>query len=140
MNNKVYHFGYQGHKPEDLLAECRRLGAILLDIRYAPYSRWQAGWQRKSLQLLFGPDYLHVPQLGNINYKNGLPIEIADMEAGLSIVFEQLKSRPVVLMCVCREFERCHRRLVAEELEERGIAVMPLSLRLDNVPDNLTLF
>jgi hypothetical protein len=116
MSNTVYRFGYQGHKPEHLLAECQRLGALLLDIRYAPYSRH--GWHRKTLQSLFGLDYLHVPQLGNIHYKGGLPMEIADMETGLSIVFEHLQHRPVVLMCVCKEFERCH------QLERRNFYIL----------------
>lgn len=63
----VYHFGYHGHQPEELLDTISQLGAIVCDIRLAPYSRWQPGWNKKALTSLFGDAYQHVPELGNLN-------------------------------------------------------------------------
>jgi uncharacterized protein (DUF488 family) len=126
---KAYHFGYQGHKPEALLAAVEEIGAILCDLRYAPFSR-QPGWSKKSLSALLGKSYLHVPELGNINYKGeyGEGIRIADLEAGSKIVIDLLGQRPIVLMCVCRKFETCHRSYVVAELERYRIEVQSLNL------------
>jgi hypothetical protein len=124
MSNKVFTFGYQGHKPEDLLRECQRLGAVVCDIRFRPVSR-NPVWNQSRLKQMFGERYMHIGALGNRNYKGG-PIDIADMEAGLNIVLEHLQRRPVVLMCVCRDFEHCHRRLVAEKFGAYDICVESL--------------
>lgn len=124
---KVFHFGYQGHKSsEALLAAVNEIGAVLCDVRLVPYSRWQPAWNKKNLTSLFGDAYVHIPQLGNLNYKSGGPVAIADMEAGLQIVLEILEKQPVVLMCVCRNFETCHRSHVAAEFENYGVKVNDL--------------
>lgn len=127
----AYHFGYQGQSPDSLLAAVTEKGAVLCDIRLVPYSR-QAGWNKKRLVEQFGDAYRHIPELGNLNYKNGKPVQIADLGAGLEVVLEILDSRPVVVMCVCRDFSRCHRRVVAEELEKRGVEVSELILKQDS--------
>jgi hypothetical protein len=67
-----------------------------------------------------------LPALGNRNYKGG-PVEIVDLEAGLAQVADRLVSQPVILLCVCAEVERCHRRLVAEAISVRyGVSVTHL--------------
>jgi len=131
MKMKAYHFGYQGHKPEDLLLAVEALGAVLCDIRYAPYSR-QPGWSKKALVAMFGAAYRHIPELGNLNYKGeyGAGIRIADLDGGLETVFKILERRPVVVMCVCREFETCHRLTVAEALQELGVYADGLDLTM----------
>ena len=57
--------------------------------------------------------YHHVPTLGNRNYKGG-PVELVDLDAGLTVVHQLLETSPVILLCACRDLLRCHRRLVAE--------------------------
>lgn len=118
---KAHHFGYEGQKPEALHQAVTELGALLIDIRYRPFSR-NAVWNKKNLQELFGDNYLHLEAWGNINYRGG-PIEIADFDKGLKVVLHELENRPVVLMCVCREFERCHRSVLADKLHRQGVEV-----------------
>jgi uncharacterized protein (DUF488 family) len=127
MIHRAYTLGYQGQKPEALLAAVSGIGAVLCDIRYAPYSR-QPGWSKKPLQALFGTTYQHIPQLGNVNYKSGGSIAIADMDAGLKIVLDLLEHRPVVLMCVCRRYKTCHRRDIAVALRQFEADIEELEL------------
>lgn len=124
-------FGYQGQKSEELLAAVNEMGAVLCDIRLVPYSRWQPAWNKRNLQVLFGDSYQHIPQLGNLNYKNGGPLAIADMEAGLQMVLDLLEQQPVVLMCVCRNTVSCHRLQVAQRLLGLSIQVNELDLPLN---------
>lgn len=70
-------------------------------------------WSGGRLARLLSDRYRHLPALGNRNYKEG-PIELVDVELGTAQVSELLAGQPVILLCVCAEVERCHRRLVAE--------------------------
>lgn len=55
----------------------------LLDIRSSPRSAWPQ-WPRKQLAERFPSSYLHVPELGNINYSSpDLPIELLCESVGL---------------------------------------------------------
>jgi hypothetical protein len=129
MKHACYTFGYQGKRPEDLQTFLTKSGALLCDIRYAPFSRI-ALWNKSQLAKRFDSAYRHIPQLGNLNYKNGGEIEIADLDTGLALVLTLLEQRPIVLMCVCRELECCHRNLVAQKLEdvELGLIIEELEI------------
>lgn len=121
----LYTFGYSGHQPEKLLALAEQLDAIVADIRFSPRSR-VPHWNGGRLAKLLGGRYHHLPALGNRNYKGG-PVEIVDLEAGLAQVADLLAHQPVILLCVCAEVERCHRRLVAEAVIARyGVSVIHL--------------
>lgn len=70
-----------------------------------------------------GWHYRCIKALGNVNYRwPERPIQIARLEKGLGEV-EGYLYRPVFLMCACKEYEHCHRKVVAEALRERGYAV-----------------
>lgn len=125
----AYHFGYTGHKPEELHRAITELGALLIDIRYRPFSRNPA-WNKGRLQQLFGADYLHLEAWGNVNYRGG-PIQIAAFANGLDAVLRELESRPVVLMCVCKNAATCHRSVVADELSKMGVEIEELILAID---------
>lgn len=121
----LYTFGYSGHQPEKLLALAEQLDAIVADVRFSPRSR-VPHWNGGRLAKLLGDRYHHLPALGNRNYKGG-PIEIVDLEAGLAQVADLLAHQPIILLCVCAEVERCHRRLVAEAISARyGVSVTHL--------------
>lgn len=120
----VYTFGYQGQQPYQLLQALERMGAVLFDIRYSARSRIHC-WNGDVLAKTFGERYRYVPELGNINYRGG-PIQIANLEKGIEKVL--LEERPVVLMCVCSDYGTCHRRVVAEALQTRGIETKELRL------------
>ncbi len=55
-----------------------------------------------------------VQELGNQAFKEGGGIRLLDPERGVARVKELLASRPVILLCACRQVENCHRRVAAE--------------------------
>jgi uncharacterized protein (DUF488 family) len=121
---KVYTTGYTGKKPEDLKAMVERLGARLLDIRYSANSRVPQ-WRWSALSDLVGDAYYCLPNLGNRAYKEGR-IEIDNLDAGEDWLFWHFKDhpeQPVILLCACKDYATCHRKVVAEELKQRGYAV-----------------
>lgn len=123
--NSLYTFGYSGRQPEELLALAEQLDAMVADIRFSPRSRVPQ-WSGGRLAKLLGYRYRHLPALGNRNYKGG-PMELVDPETGVAQVADLLAHQPVILLCVCAEVERCHRRLAAEAIASRyGVAVTHL--------------
>lgn len=111
----IYTTGYlAGWTPEALTAAVAEKGAVLCDIRFMPQSR-VPGWNRVQLERLMGARYRHLKELGNRNYKGG-EISLMDLAEGLQKVdalFDRFDN--VILMCACRDRQRCHRRLVADE-------------------------
>jgi uncharacterized protein (DUF488 family) len=124
----IYTIGYTGWKPEQILSTLERLDATLLDIRYKPRSRVPQ-WNKGPLERTLGTRYLHVPELGNVNYKGSVEdILIADLPGGTEVLrrFHQ-ENRNVVLMCVCEDVSTCHRKVVAEAMAKSlGVAVCHL--------------
>lgn len=115
----LHPLGYhEPHAEEQLHHLMSDSGMLLIDIRYrarAPYSRV---WTKKALTAAYPERYLHMRDLGNINYQNPqLPIQLANplrvlpqcvglLQAGFSLV----------LLCACKEYEQCHRKMVYELL------------------------
>lgn len=114
--NTLYTLGYTGIKPAQLLAKAIELQAIVLDTRYSPRSR-APQWNGMELARLLGQHYQHAPALGNINYKNGGPIEINMPRVGTQQVVSMLVTQSVILLCACPEVSTCHRRVVAEMVQ-----------------------
>lgn len=108
-------FGYYGFAPEDLARIVANLDAKLIDIRYSPRSR-NPGWNGVALQRLLNGAYLHDPNLGNENYKNGGPIKLHAPDLSIGSIRNILAVRPVILLCVCPNVEKCHRKPAAEYL------------------------
>jgi hypothetical protein len=114
MIQTVYTYGYIGTKPETLKAHVERLGAMLVDIRYAPYSR-APQWCKDALKALVGEaNYLWVGQFGNVNHQVGGKIVLSAPEHGLERLLPILEQRPVILLCACRDWRTCHRTHAAE--------------------------
>ncbi|GAB4440932.1 MAG: hypothetical protein Kow0031_22890 [Anaerolineae bacterium] len=114
MYHPLYTYGYSGRQPYHLRALAEHLDAVVVDIRFSPRSRvpdWNAG----RLQKLLGERYRPLPALGNRNYKGG-PIVFVDLEAGVTDVGELLQKQPVILLCACRDLQRCHRLPAAEAI------------------------
>ena len=81
------------------------------------YTTRHPQWRKRRLAQLLGTRYQHVQALGNRNYKNGGPIELADYEAGKQAIAEILATgQSVILMCACKDVATCHRRTAAEQL------------------------
>ncbi len=83
-------------------------------------------WNEESLRQAFGARYKHIRALGSASYR-GNSVRIQDFDAGLRAIAES--GRPVVLMCACKEYEHCHRSVVADRLGELGFSVTELGAR-----------
>lgn len=119
---EFYTTGYSGKEVADLKPMIESLDAILVDIRFAPYSR-VLHWRKVYLKTLLGDRYRHVPNLGNRTYKEN-KITIQNLELGLETLFS-LKT-DAVLMCACEKIETCHRKIIADELRNRRFDVSEL--------------
>ena len=116
----VYTLGYAGVEIETVQNMVEALDATLVDIRLAGRSR-KRGFNKKALREAFGENYLHLPQLGNVNYNDrDKPIELKDFAGGLEAIRAQAPDKPLVLMCGCKSVHTCHRQTVADKLQQEG--------------------
>ena len=114
---KIFTTGYTAKDINDLRPMLDALDAILIDIRFAPYSQ-VLHWRQVYLKVLLGSKYRHIPNLGNRTYKED-KITIQNLQLGLETVFSLNKN--AVLMCACEKAENCHRRVIIAELKKRNI-------------------
>lgn len=115
----LYTLGYAAAGSVDVLEEVMTASEVLVvDIRLRPRSRWWPVWNKKQLREHWESRYTHEKQLGNVNYQEKtLPVQLAgphveDAIAGLAVLLVQGYS--VVLLCACKEYDECHRKVVAE--------------------------
>lgn len=129
-NGELYTIGYAAFERIEQLEEILTPQVMLVDIRYYPSSRWRPEWSRKRLMERFAPNYYHIRELGNINYRSPqLPIELLNAEVGISWVVTHLQSgRDICLLCACADWYTCHRRTVAELLQNELIDIQPIHL------------
>jgi uncharacterized protein (DUF488 family) len=127
MLNQIYTVGYQSLKKIDDLVDLARLKkAAVVDIRYHPWSKDEQ-WQGEEInkifirEKLFGT-YYQCRQLGNVNYRDKLPIKLWNPEAGIETISKMLRNGPVILLCACWDLLSCH-RLVAAALLEKELGV-----------------
>jgi uncharacterized protein (DUF488 family) len=118
MINRIFATGYAGRDINDLKPLVEGLGAILVDIRFAPYSEVMV-WRKVFLKTLLGDKYLHIANLGNRAFKEIDKCAIQNLHLGIETLLS-LNSNSI-LFCACTEQKNCHRRVIAEELEKRGI-------------------
>lgn len=122
MPEIIYTAGYSGHKPEDLKRIATALDAVIVDIRFHPFSRWHPQWRKVNMTALLGDRYQSVREWGNPNHGKDLPIVIDDFEHGWRIV-RGIK-RPVIALCACHSQAHCHRKVLASILTERGLCTV----------------
>jgi hypothetical protein len=62
--------------------------------------------------------YQHVKALGNMNYHLAdAPFQLLDPETGIRWAVERLLAGySLMLLCACKEYERCQRKMVEEQL------------------------
>ena len=133
---KLYTIGYAALEGVEQLQGLFPQQVLLIDIRYYPASRWRPEWSRKRLIERFSTNYCHIRELGNINYRSStLPIKLVDAAAGVSWIAGFLQAgRDVCLLCACADWENCHRRVVAELLQNEIVGLQPIHLSADNLP------
>jgi len=119
MPHTLYTAGYTGVSPDDLFNATVLLNAVLVDIRYSPWSR-NPDWIQAAMEDRFADRYFYVKELGNVNYnKPEEGIRLYDVETGLRRVALIIKKFPVILLCACKQHDTCHRRVAAEEMQQR---------------------
>ncbi len=127
---ELYDLGYQNIKSHQTLVEVACiLDAVVLDIRASPRSR-DPRWNKRSLMTHLVERYVHVADLGNINYRDwSAPIVIANIERGLDHIRHYLETNSVILLCACHSRDTCHRKVITDAFQkETGIASIPLDL------------
>jgi len=116
----IYPCGYCVHGPLIEALMQQDLSLLLIDTRYSPRSRIP-GWSEAALRRRFGERYRWTGEtLGNVNYARGGPIRLADPARGIADVIQCLREgHALILLCGCREYTSCHRRLIVERLVEQ---------------------
>jgi hypothetical protein len=124
---RLYTYGYQGGSREDLL-NYAAAGALILDTRLAPTSP-NPLWRRAALKRALGDRYRWCKALGNVHFRSGGPVQLHDPESGLQLLDGLIRQSPVVLLCACRAWQNCHRRVAAELAQEAfpGLLVIHLT-------------
>ena len=129
----VYTFGYTGQSLDQLVEWVLANDALVFDIRFSPYSR-NPTWTKSSLSSRLSRRYRHVKSFGNRNYKGG-PTDIVNLESGVSLI-ESCSKHPIVLMCMCRNPQQCHRSDISKYLAT--IDIETRELILDKSPQKQT--
>lgn len=126
----LFTFGYQDKRPEYLLDFQQRLKAIIVDIRLHAFCKPEPRFSKRGLMQQYGDQYIHLPALGNLNYKGeyGSGFVIKDIDEGIPVVLEYLKTQNVILMCMCSSEKECHRTRIVDILEVKHS--VPLHKRL----------
>lgn len=107
-----------GYAEPDALARLdafmARDDAALVDIRLRPTSRWCPDFRQPALIARYGMmRYAHCIDLGNVNCAlKDAPIILRSPADGVRRVVRVLEhGRAVVLLCACKDYERCHRKV-----------------------------
>jgi len=104
---------------------------FLIDLRHNPTTNYQL-WTQESLVEKYGKHYKWFGNtLGNKNHHTGREIELVDPLVGVPILARALsKGKNLILLCGCKRYEDCHRRLVHElvtaELEKATVVYMAI--------------
>jgi hypothetical protein len=94
---------------------------VLLDIRLHARSRWCSAWNKSVLWAKWGERYVHEKRLGNVNYQyDDRPVKLLDPEAVLPSLLVQLQQGAIfLLLCACKNYDACHRKVVFEYIMQR---------------------
>ena len=120
----IYTLGYSGRSLASLVDLVQGLNAVLVDIRFSPASR-NPDFSGRRLREALGEQYVHLKAFGNENYRNGGEVKLVDPSAGVAAL--RGIDQPVILMCACAHYHTCHRRSVAELLQQEGYEVAEVS-------------
>ena len=112
----IYTVGYKAWSFYEFKTKVEELGDIpVIDVRYSPYS-FNPFWTKKNLKKHF-KSYIHIRNLGNVNYKNGKPIKIYNLDKGCKQLLEKIGDNNCLLLCACEDFDKCHRKVIVETLQ-----------------------
>ncbi len=125
---KIYTVGYEGKTTEEFMKLLLEKDIThLIDLRSIPKSAKEGFSGGELKDLLFGKSimYVHMPALGGMvddDYRDVME------EEGWLEAFSELnrlaEKGPTVIMCLEKDPMRCHRRYIAEKLEDEGWEVI----------------
>jgi uncharacterized protein (DUF488 family) len=147
MSTTLFTIGYEKARQADLIATLKQSGvATLIDVRDRPISR-RPGFSKRQLAAGLeeaGIRYVHLQALGTppegreankkrdwVRFDAIVDAKLATPEAehALHEAGQLAESSPSCLLCLEADFHHCHRRRVAEILEDRfGVTVEHLSV------------
>lgn len=115
---KVYPCGYAACAAQIGHLMHKHPHLIMIDTRLKPWSSMPA-WRLATLKATYGERYRWAGQsLGNLNYKSGGPIHLADPATGLRELCYWLQyGSDLLLLCGCAIYERCHLHTIVEALQ-----------------------
>ena len=119
----LYTLGYATPGAADELEEVMHdTSVLLIDVRVRPQSRWWPLWNKKQLRARWAGRYTHEKRLGNINYRDhSLPVVLHGphveqaIEGAVSLLRQGYS---LLLLCACKEYDTCHRKVVAEMIQQ----------------------
>ena len=93
---------------------------LLVDIRLVSRSRWYPQWNKRALKARWGTRYTHEHCLGNVNYRDpDLPVQLRAPRGSIQGTVRLLQQGySLLLLCVCAKEETCHRKVVAEMIQQ----------------------
>ncbi|CAN5306305.1 hypothetical protein BH10ACI1_BH10ACI1_01840 [soil metagenome] len=124
MINRIFATGYADKDINDLKPLIESLSAILVDIRFTPYSQVMV-WRKVYLKTLLGKKYLHIPNLGNREFKEQNKISIQNLHLGIETLLSLNTNS--LLFCACAAQETCHRQVIIKELQKKSIEITEIA-------------
>ena len=132
---------------------------LVVDVRTIPKSRHNPQFAREALEPALdraGIGYLHMPGLGglrharkdsiNSGWKNASfrgyadYMQTAEFETALADLLSRTAGRRAVLLCAEAVPWRCHRSLIADALQARGVAISHITGKHHTAIHRLTSF
>lgn len=114
--NTIYTLGYRASTPEAIRTYVNGLGALLVDIRYNPWSR-DPRWIGTALRDWLGSEhYRYCRAYGNVNYRGEGPIKLLAPRDGAEQLQCMLERQSIILLCACADAMACHRTVAAAHL------------------------
>jgi uncharacterized protein (DUF488 family) len=114
---QIFTAGYKNFSFYQFRDKVRSLNALVVDVRFYPHTLlpfWDIDFLKTSLK----HQYLHLKEFGNKEFRNEGEFIIADIESGVEKMVELAREWDTfILLCACQDREKCHRKLVAERLE-----------------------
>lgn len=118
---KLYTIGYTGRTIDEIAGMAHALSAIVVDIRMSPRSKvdqWSGMRIRSDLEHR-EVQYHHIPELGNLDYKQRGKIRIANADTGVKKLYRlTYPNTCAILLCACPQADECHRKTVARLMEQ----------------------